>query len=387
MSMSEENKQKSAAILSGKKGNQAPPELKKRMRRTVKDIANIALKEVEEKREQAAKRPVPQPSVVEQQLHEIEEKLEAKNKCKYRKSCYESGKLPEIESTLPSWFSLPSVGVEHYIPKVLSSSKDERDDELKEKDPKLYCKYRKSCYETGELPEIEPSLTYEYLQTPRFFATDSNKPAPTTLDDLRLQCKYRTSCYRTRAQDMPSEPEIKSADESEKRKSSKEVVEEPPVVKTKKQKHPASESAEEKPTEEEPSSKEKKKSKRRMEEGVPKETESKEREPEVKKQKAKKPKVHKEPELVIPIEVPQPDKSPKKQKRKVESKTEVDVEDDQKRKDPVKTEPVKPSKSKKVHIDEEKVDNTQPEKVAGPETPTKIPMDEITHVKCKYRKS
>uniref|UniRef100_A0A915AM53 Titin n=1 Tax=Parascaris univalens TaxID=6257 RepID=A0A915AM53_PARUN len=56
--------------------------------------------------------------------------------------------------------------------------------EMSEEERKLSCKYRKSCYETGKLPQIEQ----ETIKT----IADTMKE--TTLS-LHLRCKYRKSCY------------------------------------------------------------------------------------------------------------------------------------------------------------------------------------------------
>jgi hypothetical protein len=58
---------------------------------------------------------------------------------------------------------------------------------------KLSCKYRKSCYETGELPE--------HLQGPKRDPEEhavkvlGGKKVPTSIKELKLFCKYRKSCY------------------------------------------------------------------------------------------------------------------------------------------------------------------------------------------------
>lgn len=160
-------------------------------KRTLKDIAQKAVSGVKEKEEEAKNRPVPKSLIVEKKLQEIENQLQKKLDCKYRKSCYETGKLPDIEE---SSFTIPFFS--------LTSDNDDDDDDKEEQKPfgemedlekKHYCKYRKSCYKTGEKPDIESEISIEsfhdILEMPDIVETRKLT--------LQERCKYRKSCYET----------------------------------------------------------------------------------------------------------------------------------------------------------------------------------------------
>uniref|UniRef100_A0A914DT41 Uncharacterized protein n=1 Tax=Acrobeloides nanus TaxID=290746 RepID=A0A914DT41_9BILA len=435
MSMSEENKQKSAAVLSGKKSNLAPPELKKRMRRTVKDIAKIALKEVEEKREQAAKRPIPQPSVVDQRLQEIEEKLDAKNKCKYRRSCYESGKVPQIQEQfeVPSWLVLPVEQISTYIPTIGSSQEEKTFEEKKKDEVQLHCKYRKSCYETGVLPEINTEFSihiptvvstkeeksfeekkkdevqlhckyrkscYETGVLPELLVKDgktsaqdefnTDQPAPTTLDDLRLQCKYRTSCYQKRAQAETTSPELEKEDKETPREKerSKEEKEKPSKTKSSKTKQLKEEKIDvkvEEEVEEEPQKIQNEKPKKGKKALVIEENVTNKAE-EGKKAKSNKQKSPKETEPES-VQVEEPTKKPKKKKSKVEEQEPVKEEEPKaEEENKVKIAKEKRHKPEETHKKVEKVSKMETVKKEQKE-PEKSRITDISPEKCKYRKS
>lgn len=160
-------------------------------KRTLKDIAAKAVSGVKEREQEVKTRPMSKSLIVEKKLQEIENQLQKKLDCKYRKSCYESGNLPEIEE---SSFSIPF---------LYSDSKDDADDddekeqkpfaEMEDLEKKHYCKYRKSCYSTGEKPEIESELVIEsfrdILEMPDIVETRKLT--------LQERCKYRKSCYET----------------------------------------------------------------------------------------------------------------------------------------------------------------------------------------------
>uniref|UniRef100_A0AC35TJ60 Uncharacterized protein n=1 Tax=Rhabditophanes sp. KR3021 TaxID=114890 RepID=A0AC35TJ60_9BILA len=127
--------------------------------------------------------------------------------CKYRKSCYESGNVPKIEtssydldldydlSQLYAAYELAASYVaftEHRKPAALS------EEESEDENAKLACKYRKSCYETGQIPEIEEQPFYVNYGSQEE-ATPSDKVSEDNfeLDDSKLACKYRKSCYET----------------------------------------------------------------------------------------------------------------------------------------------------------------------------------------------
>ncbi|CAI5444135.1 unnamed protein product [Caenorhabditis angaria] len=157
-------------------------------KRTLKDIANKAIHQVEEREEEVRNRPVTNSEIVEKKLQEIEDKLQAKLDCKYRKSCYETGELPEIDETIPFFFSTSA-----------SEDQDDNDEnkkpfeEMDDLEKKFYCKYRKSCYETGQLPEIDPEIEIDSIGDILHVA-DQVETRKLTLQE---RCKYRKSCYET----------------------------------------------------------------------------------------------------------------------------------------------------------------------------------------------
>ncbi|CAI4231118.1 unnamed protein product [Auanema sp. JU1783] len=168
-------------------------------KKSLKDIAEKAVKKVKEAEEKAASRPLPKAVKIEKELDKIEDEMNKKLRCKYRKSCYESGELPEI--VMSTWlFS------------TTSQASDDDDDvaarggrgggvivdaktyaEMDELDQKVYCKYRKSCYDTGVKPEIEPEIQL------RSFKDLKDLPDIVETRKLTIQekCKYRKSCYAT----------------------------------------------------------------------------------------------------------------------------------------------------------------------------------------------
>ncbi|KJH46412.1 hypothetical protein DICVIV_07535 [Dictyocaulus viviparus] len=157
---------------------------------TLKEVAAETLKKLEEAKEKVFKRPLVK--AVDKHLNAIEEKLneklnckyrkscyetelEKKLYCKYRKSCYETGVKPEIE---------PEISIDNLRDlTTLHEQIETRKQTLQEK-----CKYRKSCYETGIIPEINPKLEAA-------INTEVSSVIPTNIYDLRLFCKYRKSCY------------------------------------------------------------------------------------------------------------------------------------------------------------------------------------------------
>ncbi|CAB03350.3 Protein PFC0760c-like [Caenorhabditis elegans] len=167
-------------------------------KRTLKDIAKKAVSGVKEREEEAKARPVPKSLIVEKKLQEIENQLQKKLDCKYRKSCYETGQLPEIEESAFTSFSIP------FLSKGSDNDDDDDDDDDDEKEQKPFedmndlekkhhCKYRKSCYETGERPEIESELAFESFRD----ILEMPDKVETRKLTLQERCKYRKSCYKT----------------------------------------------------------------------------------------------------------------------------------------------------------------------------------------------
>uniref|UniRef100_A0A1I8BGN5 Uncharacterized protein n=1 Tax=Meloidogyne hapla TaxID=6305 RepID=A0A1I8BGN5_MELHA len=193
---------------------------------TLKDAAKQAVKKV---RQQEAEGEV----LREQYAHDGERvladfwaELERKNRCKYRRSCYSSGKLPKIkQSEILQW--LGSLGSSGFWKG--GSSKDEEGDEdikeeqekienLNEYERKLFCRYRRSCYEDGKRPKLNNSITSmnkwnfenliqnlqewwselggkqkykDFIKINREYdENDYLKPKQN-----KLECKYRKSCY------------------------------------------------------------------------------------------------------------------------------------------------------------------------------------------------
>nr|CDJ87809.1 Protein T12D8.9, isoform b [Haemonchus contortus] len=156
-------------------------------KKTLKEIAAHTLKMVQEAGEKAAKRPAVK--VVQARLDAIEEKLNEKLNCKYRKSCYETGQQPVIADT----WSLPLPINIFSTESAEAATKEINYDELEELEKKVYCKYRKSCYETGIKPDIEPEI---FVRTFRDLFTIHEQVEPRIMS-LQEKCKYRKSCYET----------------------------------------------------------------------------------------------------------------------------------------------------------------------------------------------
>ncbi|VDO62162.1 unnamed protein product [Heligmosomoides polygyrus] len=161
--------------------------LKKGKKKTLKEIAAHTIKKMQEAEQRAAERPVIK--IVERRLNAAEEKRNEKLNCKYRKSCYETGEKPVIESAwaLPLPMKIFSTESAEKVAKEINY------EELEELEKKVYCKYRKSCYETGVKPEIEPEI---FIRT---FAdlTTLHEQVETRKLTLKEKCKYRKSCYET----------------------------------------------------------------------------------------------------------------------------------------------------------------------------------------------
>lgn len=151
----------------------------------VKDVAGDLLKRIEERKKSNLDKP--KISNIEKILTSTKETKDLKNACKYRKSCYESGFVPNIESSLwPSAYTsskLEDADDDTVDRKIV---KDEYFDSLSVGDQKLLCKYRKSCYDNGIPPK---TLTRTFTE-----AISEEKPEEKRIP-LKVYCKYRKSCY------------------------------------------------------------------------------------------------------------------------------------------------------------------------------------------------
>ncbi|CAJ0599463.1 unnamed protein product [Cylicocyclus nassatus] len=156
-------------------------------KKTLKEIAAQTLQEVQEASEKAAKRPAEK--AVQTKLTANQEKLDEKLHCKYRKSCYETGKRPVIDEgwKLPLPINIFSTESAETVGKQINYS------ELENLEKKVYCKYRKSCYETGVKPKIEPEF-FIYTLLDLFTIHEQVETRKLTLQE---KCKYRKSCYET----------------------------------------------------------------------------------------------------------------------------------------------------------------------------------------------
>jgi hypothetical protein len=235
MDMTEANHKKSKGVLTAKKTAFLETDKQRpRKKESVREIARKAVKEVEEKDREDPKAKI---SVIEKHLTETEEKLQMKNKCKYRKSCYESGKLPEVDGYgTPSWLSITPI-IDYASVYLNKGEKPEEELSFEEKNElqkKVYCKYRKSFYDTGIAPKIDQTQKFHFEEVverapaqiplqvrckyrkscyetgilPDFKKPVKNveikpKPLPVTVEDLKLFCKYRKSCYRQKALEVP----------------------------------------------------------------------------------------------------------------------------------------------------------------------------------------
>ncbi|VDM69850.1 unnamed protein product [Strongylus vulgaris] len=113
-----------------------------------------------------------------EEIHHQHEIQQQKEYCKYRRSCYSSGKKPKIDASV--------AGIISSFGEQLEKAYEEEEEAIlqtrKELNKKLGCKYRKSCYETGILPQINKPADEEGIT----FKAGLSK---------HLQCKYRKSCY------------------------------------------------------------------------------------------------------------------------------------------------------------------------------------------------
>lgn len=168
------------SILAGKAG---PQQGKKK---TLKEIAERTVQKVKVAEEKAAARPLSSAIIVERKINKMEEKLSEKLHCKYRKSCYETGELPEIAES--SW-SLPVFST-HSAEEAVEEVDFQ---EMEDLERKVFCKYRKSCYETGVKPDIDPDIQINSFSDLR----DLPDVIETRKQTIQEKCKYRKSCYKT----------------------------------------------------------------------------------------------------------------------------------------------------------------------------------------------
>lgn len=120
---------------------------------------------------------------IAQDFQEKEDSRPLEIRCKYRKSCYETGKLPENFHESFKMSHLPKNKKENIPDKHIPLT--------------LRCKYRKSCYETGKLPPIETSkFWFSTIQIPKEFK-DKQSIEELSEEQLKIRCKYRKSCYES----------------------------------------------------------------------------------------------------------------------------------------------------------------------------------------------
>jgi hypothetical protein len=116
-------------------------------------------------------------------------------RCKYRKSCYETGSHQCTRTILKrDKGELPDLSDEQVDHKHVTEKEEHVDlGEMKELQKKLYCKYRHSCYETGERANLqtvaavhkEHSAVYEHDHVDHVV-------------NMKVECKYRKTCYDKR---------------------------------------------------------------------------------------------------------------------------------------------------------------------------------------------
>nr|CAD2200541.1 unnamed protein product [Meloidogyne enterolobii] len=185
---------------------------------TLKDAAKQAVKKV---RQQEAEGEVLREKYVydgERVLADFWAELERKNRCKYRRSCYLSGKLPEIkQSEILQW--LGSFGSSGFWKgeREEENEEEERDEDgeevefenLNEYERKLFCRYRNSCYKNGIKPKINNNsittfgmkewnfnnVIKDLKEWWGFEMEGKQKIDKEEGKQTKLECKYRKSCY------------------------------------------------------------------------------------------------------------------------------------------------------------------------------------------------
>ncbi|VDO25127.1 unnamed protein product [Onchocerca flexuosa] len=153
---------------------------------STKELASMALAKVEEKERIAALRFVPKKVITDKNLNKTEEKMKKRLTCKYRKSCYESGIRPEIDVQFGNLYQKIHYFLSHETDKQKIIHKEFNN--FSDDEKRIYCKYRKSCYITGQKPVINYGQNFKYMH----IVKKQEKVIP-----LELSCKYRKSCYET----------------------------------------------------------------------------------------------------------------------------------------------------------------------------------------------
>ncbi|KAK6101858.1 hypothetical protein QQG55_6195 [Brugia pahangi] len=157
--------------------------------KSTKEIARIALAKIEEKERNAALRPIPTKVIVEKNLNKVTEKMKKRLSCKYRKSCYETGILPEIDISSDNLLQK----IYHFLIRRnrqgrMQETIHKEFTDFNNNEKRIYCKYRKSCLSTGQKIAINHGQNFKYLNI--FNRYDKVIP-------LKIRCKYRKSCYDT----------------------------------------------------------------------------------------------------------------------------------------------------------------------------------------------
>ncbi|KAL4002593.1 hypothetical protein ACH3XW_4090 [Acanthocheilonema viteae] len=156
--------------------------------KSTKEIAKMALTEAEDKERIAALRPTPKKVIIDRDLNQIKEKMTKRLACKYRKSCYDSGVLPKIDTPFDNLFQklYNFLRRRNQQTGIQDTHKDFND--LNDNEKRVYCKYRKSCYNTAQKPVINSSEIFKYMHIVKKFEE---------VIPLKIRCKYRKSCYDT----------------------------------------------------------------------------------------------------------------------------------------------------------------------------------------------
>lgn len=152
-------------------------------KKTLKEVAKNTIRELKMKEEKAARKPKAIKIIVDKKLDDKEEEMKERLVCKYRKSCYKTGQLI---LNFPSHSFLPKFLTKHiHLGDPISNISF---DELNLEQKKLFCKYRKSCYENGQQIIIPQERIFKY----EHFIQKNEKEIP-----IQIKCKYRKSCYNT----------------------------------------------------------------------------------------------------------------------------------------------------------------------------------------------
>ena len=188
--VSEKQKRLGPSIGISRKSDLKP----KKSKRTVKEIANFVVRQMNEDPTEGQKNPKMNPG--HRERLDRAATMEMKLKCKYRKSCYESTSIEKIKSSEPNVKEIKKLPGERKI-----SFED-----MDEYERKIFCRFRKSCYGNGVRPVLDskifgvPLLDTYLVQNPKVEKEEEEvKVKPTNVKELKLFCKYRKSCYITQA--------------------------------------------------------------------------------------------------------------------------------------------------------------------------------------------